>query len=294
MTRAAEDLHMTQSGISQHVQSLEEVLGKPLFDRAGRILMPTASARELQSVCDELLGRLESALGEVSGKSQGIRGVIRVGMPVEFGNNVILPRLCAFGELHPNVRFEIAYEYASRINEMLLAGRLDFAFVDEFAMDRRIRVTPLFSETLELCASAAYLKKKKRPNTREDRAFFRGLEYVDYQEGEPILRGWFRHHFGDSRIPDAIRATVFDVQGISRLIQEGLGAGILPTHAIARFEGKGAAKLHVFRGKGTSFVNRIRLAELSGKTRSRAENELRDFLSKDTESGRRRSAEAIP
>ena len=42
-------------------------------------------------------------------------------------------------------------EFASTLNEILLKGSLDFAFVDSFRMDRRIQTDPVYDEVLELC-----------------------------------------------------------------------------------------------------------------------------------------------
>ena len=42
MTAAAQELHLTQPGISQHIHSLEDLLERKLFDRVHRKLLPTA------------------------------------------------------------------------------------------------------------------------------------------------------------------------------------------------------------------------------------------------------------
>lgn len=50
MTIAAEELHLTQSGVSQHIRSLEESLDIRLFDRIKHKLVPTGEARQLLSL----------------------------------------------------------------------------------------------------------------------------------------------------------------------------------------------------------------------------------------------------
>ncbi len=44
MTKAAEELHLTQSGVSQHMKSLEEAVGVKLFDRVRQSLIPSKAA----------------------------------------------------------------------------------------------------------------------------------------------------------------------------------------------------------------------------------------------------------
>ena len=53
------------------------------------------------------------------------------------------------------------------------------------------------------------------------------LDYVDYVKGAPVLKMWFEHHLGKPFIPN-IRAALMDVQGMTRIITSGLGAGVLP------------------------------------------------------------------
>ena len=105
------------------------------------------------------------------------------------------------------------------MNGLLLKGSLDFAFVDDFTMDRRVHTEKVYDETLELCASEEFMKKYD--STKQNRKFFESLEYVDYQEDEAVLRLWFRHHLDARNIDLNVRASVMDVQAISRLISMG-------------------------------------------------------------------------
>ncbi len=51
MTRAAEELNLTQSGISQHIKALEDILKVRLFDRVKQKLLPTAEGKFLYEAC---------------------------------------------------------------------------------------------------------------------------------------------------------------------------------------------------------------------------------------------------
>ena len=57
---------------------------------------------------------------------------------------------------------------------------------------------------------------------------------------------WFEHHLKKSFIPNA-RASLMDVQGMLRIIECGLGAGVLPLHVISRHN-KLKNNLYVFDG----------------------------------------------
>jgi LysR family transcriptional regulator of beta-lactamase len=65
LTRAAHELHVTQTAVSQHIRKLEEQLGTPLFRRLPRGLALTDEGQALWPVVADCFGRLERALGQL-------------------------------------------------------------------------------------------------------------------------------------------------------------------------------------------------------------------------------------
>ena len=90
---------------------------------------------------------------------------------------------------------------------------------------------------------------------------------------------WFNHHLTNAFIPN-VRASLMDVQGISRIIREGLGAGILPLHVINRINQSGTT-LYIFKGCGQPLHNTISLATLEGRTLSTAANYTKNYFIKN-------------
>ncbi|HUP58695.1 MAG TPA: LysR family transcriptional regulator [Bdellovibrionota bacterium] len=266
MTAASKELHLTQSGVSQHIKSLEDVLGVKLFDRIKQKLIPTpASATLFRKTADSLYG-IEQTLTELKGGEQQLSGSISIGMPIEFGNNIVMPLLAKFCRQHPRVRFALRYGFPTEMNAGILGGDLDFAFVDAFELDPRITTERVFDETLVLCCHPKIAKEKGPIKGKQG---FETLEYVDYQPGEPVLRAWFHHHLGSRNLKLNVRATVMDVQGVARLIQSGAAVGILPEYLVDQLE-KVGGELHRFKGSGTPLKNTISVAWLPERTVSPA------------------------
>lgn len=265
MTSAAKELHLTQSGVSQHVKALEEMLGITLFDRIKQRLVPTAAAADLFRKTADSLNAIEETLVELKGGERQFKGTIGIGMPIEFGNNIIMPLLSEFCGKHPRVRFAIRLGFPTEMNVGILNGDLDFAFVDEFSLDPRITTEGIYDETLYLCALHSYAKAKGTVVRKWDRKAFETLEYVDYQPGDPVLRTWFHHHLGTRDLSLNVRATVMDVQGVARLIMAGRVAGVLPGHLTQYLESQGA-RLHKFKGCGKPLHNSVSLAYLPERT----------------------------
>jgi DNA-binding transcriptional LysR family regulator len=275
MTLAAKELHLTQSGVSQHMRSLEDSLSVKLFDRVNQRLIPTAEAAKLHEQCAQGFSVIERSLAEIRGEAGRLAGTVRIGMPIEFGNNILLPALSGFCRAHPDVRFALRYGFATEMNELLMKGELDFAFVDAFALDRSLRIERVYDEELELCASPAYLKGVSR--FKETQEGLAALDFVDYQAGEPMLEMWFKHHFKSRAGGLNVRATVMDVQGVARLILSGVGCGVLPGYLAEKLR-KDGAKLRVFKGSGKALKNAISMAYLPERTFSPAVLAAREAL----------------
>ncbi|MBF0762863.1 LysR family transcriptional regulator, partial [Dysgonomonas mossii] len=64
LTRAAEELHVTQTAVSQHIRNLEDRLGKPLFRRLPRGLALTDEGLALLPALADAFGRIERALAQ--------------------------------------------------------------------------------------------------------------------------------------------------------------------------------------------------------------------------------------
>jgi DNA-binding transcriptional LysR family regulator len=278
MTKAAEELHMTQSGVSQHIKNLEDNLGVVLFERIKQRPIPTSVASELARACLRHLHGLNRDLLSLTGHEEEVRGPVHVGLPLEFGNNLVLPLLARIGRQYPLVSFVIKYGHASEMNGLLLQGKLDFAFIDNYQVDRPLVTKRVRDEILCLCCSQDYFNHaiKSASSVKNNEKFYATLDFVDYIEGAPVLNLWFEHHLKKS-IDINVRASLMDVQGIGRIISEGLGAGILPLHVIERMQAQGK-ELYIFAGRGTPLLNTISVVYLDGRHQSRAATVVQDLL----------------
>lgn len=153
MTKAADELHLTQSGVSQHIKTLEESLDVQLFDRIRQKLVPTTAGRYLYESCTVKLHELEETLQQVSRREDELQGEVVVGLPAEFGINMIVPLLAQFMHAHTAVTARIKIDLADAMNDMILKGEIDFAFVDDFKLDQRIKTSKVYDEHLEFCYS---------------------------------------------------------------------------------------------------------------------------------------------
>lgn len=265
MTKAASEVFLTQSGVSQNIKNLEEILGIGLFDRVkGRPIL-TPKGHELYKVCRGYLEQLEQTLGQLIEEDVTLKGEVYLGVPIEYGNTFIMPLVASFSQLHPKVSFRFFYGHASQVNHMLLKGELDFAIVDSYAMDAQIETQEVGYEIHTLCGSVDYLKNFGTPSATKE--FLSRLDYIAYLEGAPVLHEWFKHYIKKTCYEGRVKATLMDVQGVAQLIVNGLGVGILPRHLVKKLN-QNSKKIYSFKPQGEPLLNRLSLAHLKGRTLS--------------------------
>ncbi|MFM5357805.1 LysR family transcriptional regulator [Aeromonas veronii] len=102
-TRAGERVHLTQSTISQQIRRLEQQLGCPLLDRAGRQVVATAEGEKLLGLARRILALLAQAEEQVSEGSVSLS----LGVPEDFAAGAITPVLAAFARDYPEVRLVV-------------------------------------------------------------------------------------------------------------------------------------------------------------------------------------------
>jgi DNA-binding transcriptional LysR family regulator len=101
-TRAAEELSLTQSAVSRHVQALEELLEVPLFRREGRQLELTEVGAMYLRELSGGLQRIRNASLQAIAYRTGVGSIHLASLPT-FAAKWLLPRLNTFYETHPDI-----------------------------------------------------------------------------------------------------------------------------------------------------------------------------------------------
>src|SRR5689334_2888063 len=155
-TRAGAELFLTQSAVSRQIQSLEEFVGVPLFERRHKALALTDAGQAYYRVVAASLGELREATRKLRESRTG--HVLTVTTTVSFASIWLVPRLARFRKEHPRVDVRITATH--NVVDMEREG-IDLAIRD-CPLDR---VPPgstyLVSEHLAVVASPGYLREAK-------------------------------------------------------------------------------------------------------------------------------------
>jgi DNA-binding transcriptional LysR family regulator len=128
MTRAAEDLYLSQPSISQAINELEQYYGVRLFERLNRRLYITAAGERLRTYAIHILNLSEQARLELADLNRG--GSLRLGASLTIGA-YIFPELAArYKSLHPNVDVFTRVDNTGLIEKLILEDQLDLGLVE--------------------------------------------------------------------------------------------------------------------------------------------------------------------
>jgi DNA-binding transcriptional LysR family regulator len=128
-TRAAERVHISQSGVSAQIRQLERELGAGLLDRSARTVTLTVAGKAALEHARAALaaaGALGQAVGEVSDL---IRGRLTVGMVTGCTITPLFDALAAFHHAHPGVEISLLEDRSDRLVEAVHAGATDLALI---------------------------------------------------------------------------------------------------------------------------------------------------------------------
>ncbi|MEM7507317.1 MAG: LysR family transcriptional regulator [Pseudomonadota bacterium] len=129
VTRAAHQLNLTQSAVSMQLKRLEESLGLPLLDRAGRGVALTAHGEQLLSYGRRMLSLNDEVLTRMT--DDRYEGEIRLGVPSDIVYPQIPMVLKRFDREFPRVKVHLISSYTTHLKETLAEGGADLILTTE-------------------------------------------------------------------------------------------------------------------------------------------------------------------
>jgi DNA-binding transcriptional LysR family regulator len=146
--QAAEQVHRTQSAVTQQMARLEEALGLALFEKVGRAKRLTGHGVRLLEYARRLLALNEEALQSLA--APDLRGPLRIGSPHDLTEFLLPPLLARFSQLYPNVQIEVHSARVFHLLEALKRGDIEISLiglpgdrVDPVHPSVRLRTSPM-------------------------------------------------------------------------------------------------------------------------------------------------------
>lgn len=131
LTKAAQELFISQPAVSQSIKQLESQLGVSLFNRTHRGMELTAAGGKLiYKKVEDALYLLEEAENGISELKTTATGTVRIGATDSIFAHVLADRIAQYNEAYPAVKLELISATSPDTLNQLKEGRCDVAFVN--------------------------------------------------------------------------------------------------------------------------------------------------------------------
>lgn len=122
---AANAVHMTQPAASRVLQSVEQALGVPLFERYARGVIPTAYGKAVIRRVRSALAELKQAHDEVESLAAGMGGEVRIGTVLAPASDLVPMAVARLLAQHPHIRVSVELGFSEALIAQLLERKLD-------------------------------------------------------------------------------------------------------------------------------------------------------------------------
>ena len=131
LTRAAEELYISQPAVSRSIKQLETQLGVTLFTRTHRgMVLSAKGGKVIFPEVERALGLLEEAENRISEMNNLATGTIRIGASDTIFEYFLADKITEFHERFPSVKIELMADFTPDTIEKLKSDKCDVAFVN--------------------------------------------------------------------------------------------------------------------------------------------------------------------
>lgn len=269
---AAQDLHLTQSAMTQRLKKLEGTLGARLIDRTTRTVSATAVGQSFLPVAKRMLMQFEQSMDDLKDLIQARTGQVTIASLISVATYVLPGALRRFGDDHPNVGVRVLDDSEQEIAAYVRRGEAEFAIdMQTAASDPDLITTPVMEDRYVLICRADHQLASRRAIAWE------ALDAM------PLVTLGTRS--GTSRLllarfANSLRGTKwrYEVQHLSTLIgfiEAGLGVGVVPAMAMRGNAGRHLVQRALVK---PSFRRTVVLMQRRGVELSPAAESLKTYL----------------
>lgn len=151
ISKAAQKLYITQSGLNQQLLKLERELGHQLFYRDKHHIQMTQAGRVYVENARKILDIKKDTYSILSDIKNSDIGEINLGLTLEHGIDLFTAVFPKFNERYPNITFHLHERHVAEQHRLIVSGTLDFGLVMLAEQDRiNLEYIPIFQEDLIL------------------------------------------------------------------------------------------------------------------------------------------------
>ena len=220
-TAAAERLGCTKTKISLQIKALEQQLGVALFRRTTRQVSLTSAGEQLMAQCIPLFAQLQRELQQLQHQDTVLSGKLVLTAPEDYANQILLPVLLEFSQLHPQLDIEL--RSSDQVRDLVREG-IDLAIRGGWLRDSSLKAQKLGEFDQWLLATPQYLAQHAKITKPDD---LTAHPLIGFNQLRSPLHWRFNHAEQQLDLQFRSRFTVSSTASIQALLLQHAGLGIL-------------------------------------------------------------------
>jgi DNA-binding transcriptional LysR family regulator len=226
LTKAGEELYLSQSAISQQIRRLERELGFEVFRRSSRSVELTAEGRVILSCAQRVIAEVDGLHSELEELTGLLRGQLRIGGVYPTGPYDLFGMLADFRAAHPEVAVHMIADTLEDVLVALRSDELDCAFtaLDPDALGDEFAATLLWEEEFVVALPVGHVLCARSRVTFEELA---AEDLIAYRDNSALRRRLERTMAARGLEPrNAFVCT--EMAAVRALASKGLGIAVIP------------------------------------------------------------------
>ncbi|MDP9913296.1 DNA-binding transcriptional LysR family regulator [Variovorax boronicumulans] len=228
-TRAAEQAHITQAGLSILIREMEKQLGCRLFDRTTRMVSLTPAGRRLLPVVERLVTDLDDVAAELGAEGDAARQTLRIAATPLVSSHLLPWVFASFRQAHPQVALRLFDADLRDVEAMVAAGEADLGLGFFFKAAAGLDRTPVGRFELMRVTQAT---ADGEPVGTAPWSALRGATLIGLPPGNPIQKV-IERQLGEIGLADAQRPAFNFFGTLISMVEAGFGTAVMPTFALA-------------------------------------------------------------
>jgi len=269
VTRAAEELHLTQPAVSMQIKQFESAIGLPLFEQVGRRKFLTHAGHTMRHYSRLMTQQLMEAV-EALEELKGIEGghfKVSVASTVNYYATRILANFC---REYPTVRINLDVTNREELLRQLELNETDIVLMGQPPESLDVVAEPFKDNPLVIIAPPGHRLARRRKTV--SLAELEGETFITREEGSGTRLAMERS-FEDYGISLSSKIELNSNEAIKQSVEAGLGLGFVSAHTLELELELG--RLKVLKVEGFPIVRRWYIVHRCGKRLSVAAREFK-------------------
>lgn len=277
ITKASEELNLTQPAVSIQLKKFQDQFDIPLTEVIGRQLHVTGFGKEIELVARKVLASSEE-LKFVHDRYNGLlTGEVKISI-VSTGKYVMPYFLRDFAKKNPGVKISIDVTNKERVLRALTENNTDFGLISVLPDDLKTENVELLENSLYLVKSNLYGDELKDYPTLEE---LNKLTFIFREEGSATRDAMMQFLESQNIVPKRTM-TLASNEAVKQAVQAGLGYSVMPI--IGLKEEIESNTIEIIKVKGLPVKTKWNLVHAMGKKFTPASKALKKYIELNKES----------